>query len=65
MRLLVLAAALLLLPFAAAPVAAQPEVPPGGEACPLIADLATVCVGGTFCLVSVRLMGGDRFCVPR
>jgi hypothetical protein len=64
MRLLAVAVALCLLPFAAAPVAAEPTGGPFAPVCPLITDLATVCVGGVLqCFVSVRLMGGDRLCL--
>jgi hypothetical protein len=63
MRLLALAVAAVLLPFAAAPAAADSPVP-DGPTCPLIADLLTLCVGGSLdCFVYVRTMGGDRHCL--
>jgi hypothetical protein len=63
MRLQVLALALALLPFAAAPAAAAP-VESAVPFCPFITDFATICVGGSLdCFVSVRVMGGDRFCL--
>lgn len=62
MRFLAFAVAAVLLPFAAAPVAAETPENGLGPVCPLIADFLTLCVGGT-CAVYVKTMGGDRYCL--
>ena len=62
--LVALAVAACLLPFAAAPAAAEPPSQQVGPICPFITDFATICVGGSLdCLVGIRLMGGERHCL--
>ena len=63
MRAIVLLAAVSLL-LLSVPAATADPVPPFSPVCPFTWDFATVCVGGVLqCFVSVKLMGGDRYCL--